>query len=457
MTPSINPGAGGQPASTPAVVSPTKPRRPACPAPEVPTSPVLSAAPARSANPAFLNLKLNLAKISAEADPHDNAPASPSSRSKKKVERAITEAGGKKRALDGKDGPGVGSAQVAKRQKNATPPGSPRDSTASPEQKSTPPGSPRGSTSPRKHMIRQSRPVADLKTMAALSMRRSGTPSPPSSPRAATADNQADVGVALGSSQAACTEAAPRWRSPAHPDVSEQPVRSSPPRLSSTLSSTLCSINSADLAEFTFTECEVGQNGELVAADKTPDGAPPKTSSIANALIAAELVFKKGIQKDAVAAYIAAWPGKPSDGSHGLETQAANAALDALQRAQEGLDAVVTLFELALDQEAASGLLPYLKDIATKLAELRIPFESLSTLGDSTDTIVSARRAVTESLGGMETACRMGIEILANEPAPAAAIATTADEQAGRRPLPLTLSNQAFLETLSELMDKEIH
>jgi hypothetical protein len=50
----------------------------------------------------------------------------------------------------------------------------------------------------------------------------------------------------------------------------------------------------------------------------------------------------------------------------------------------------------------------------------------------------------------------MGIEILANEPAPAAAIATTADEQAGRRPLPLTLSSQAFLETLSELMDKEI-
>lgn len=452
MTPSINPGAGGQPASTPAVVSPTKPRRPACPAPEVPASPVLSAAPAKSANPTFLNLKLNLAKVSADADPHDHAPASPSSRSKKKVERAITEAGGKKRALDGKDGPGVCSAQVAKRQKNATPPGSPRNSTASPEKKSTPPGSPRDGTSPRRQLIRQSRPVVDLKLMAGLSTQRSGTPSPPSSPRAATADNQAVLGHPLGSSQAACTEAAPHWRSPAQPDVSEQPARSSSPRLSSAL----CSINSADLTEFTFTECDVGQNGELVAANKTPDGAPPKTSPIANALVAAELVFKKHDQKDAVAAYIAAWSEKSSDGSHGSQTQAVNAALDALQRAQEGLDAVVTLFELALDQEAASGLLPYLKDIATKLADLRIPLESLSTLGDSTDTIVSARRAVTESLGGMETACRMGIEILANEPAPAAAIATTADEQAGRRPLPLTLSSQEFLETLNNLMDKEI-
>lgn len=368
------------------------------------------------------------------------------------MERAITEAGGKKRALDGRDGPGVGSAQVAKRQKNATPPGSPRDRTASPEQKSTPPGSPRDSTSPRKHMIRQSRPVADLKTMAGLSMRRSGTPSPPSSPRATTANNQAEVGLPSGSSQAACTEAAPRWRSPAQPDVSEQPVRSSPPRLSSAL----CSINSADLTEFTFTECEVGQNGELVAADKTPDGAPAKTSPIANALIAAELIFKKQIQKDAVAAYIAAWPWKLSDGSHESKSQAAKAALDELQRAQESLDAVVILFELALDREPASGLPPYLKDIATKLADLRIPFESLSAAGDSTNTLVSARRAVTESLDGMETACRMGIEILANEPAPAAAIATTADEQAGRRPLPLTLSSQAFLETLSDLMDKEI-
>src|ERR1700712_1629886 len=122
MIPVIHTGTPPQPEHAPGATPPPAPLRPGHP------SPLLTSAPSTSTKPALLSLKLNFLKGSGEADGHNAAPGSPSSRSKTKVHRSITEAGGQKRAIDGKDGPGSTSTTPSKRQKQSTPPGSPRGS-----------------------------------------------------------------------------------------------------------------------------------------------------------------------------------------------------------------------------------------------------------------------------------------------------------------------------------------
>lgn len=489
---------GGQPVPLQDVVSPIKPPRPTSPLP------ALSAGSRKPASPALSGLKLNLSKVSGDAIAHDNTADSPSSRSKAKVQRAVTEAGGTKRALDGKDGPGPSSTQVAKRPKSVMSPGSPRGSAppreqtstlpASPrgstppqEQTSTPPGSPRGSTtSPQKKLVKQMRHSADLRTKAALSPRRDDKQLPPSSPRAATAGAQPDLGrtsdlneanAAKGSAPTALAGTAPGWLPPVQPEVARPPalvlpghtpcdnVDANPGEASRERSQdpqqpaiSINSMSSAYLTEFAFTACEYSQDGELVAAEKTSSTTSSDSASITKALIVAELAATTKVQKEAVACFIAAHSNHGTGSGARAEGQAADAGLDILIHAQDSLCTELTSYELALKQETASGLGPYLKRIDAELGNIRDALGSLPTPGanDSASLLAKARRALTESLSAMEAACTTGLDMLLDEPLASSDRAVTGDRQPERKPLPLTSSKLALLEDLDDLMDKEI-
>lgn len=489
---------GGQRVPPQNLVSPNKPPRPTVPPPE------LSAGSRKPAIPALPGLKLNLSKVSGDAGANDNAPDSPSSRSKTKVQRAVTEAGGTKRVLDGKDGPGPSSTQVAKRPKNvmspgsprgraasreqtSTPPGSPRGSTAPREQTSTPPGSPRGSTtSPQKKLVKQMRHSVDLKTMAGLSPRRDDMQLPPSSPRAVTAGGQPDLGrtsdlnkgnALKGAAPTSLAGSAPSWRPPAHPDISRQPALPPPghtlgdnvealpdgaihERLQDAQQPaiSLGSVSSAYLTDFAFTACDYSQNGELVATERTSSTTSNDSSSITKALIVAELATTTKVEKEAVACFIAAHPNQASGSGARAEGQAADAGLDLLIRAQYSLCTELTSYELALKQETASGLGPYLNRIAAELGKIREALGSLPTPGanDSASPLAKARRTLTESLAAMEAACTTGLGMLLDESASRPDRAATENSQPERQSLPLTSSKLALLEELDDLMDKEI-
>ena len=472
---------GGQPVPPQDVVSPIKPPRPTAP------PPALSAGSRKPASPALSGLKLNLSKVSGDAGAHDNTADSPSSRSKAKVQRAVTEAGGTKRALDGKDGPGPGSTQVAKRPKNVMSPGSPRGSTPPREQTSTPPGSPRGGTpSPQKKLVKQMRHSVDLKAMAGLSPRRDDKQLPPSSPRAATAGAQPDLGrtsnlneanAAKGSAPTALAGSAPAWLPPAHPDVSRPPalalpghtpcdnVEANPGEASRERSQdpqqpaiSINSMSSAYLTDFAFTACDYSQNGELVAAEKTSSTTSSDSASITKALIVAELAATTKVQEEAVACFIAAHSNHGTGSGARAEGQAADAGLDILIRAQDSLCTELTSYELALKQETASGLGPYLKRIDAELGNIRDALGSLPTpdANDSATLLAKARRTLTESLSAMEAACTTGLDMLLDEPLASSDRAVTEDRQPARQPLPLTSSKLALLEDLDDLMDKEI-
>ena len=472
---------GGQPVAPQSVVSPIKPPRPTAPPPELFTG------SRKPASPALSGLKSTLSKVSGEAGAHDNTADSPSSRSKAKVQRAVTEAGGTKRALDGKDGPGPGSTQVAKRPKNVMSPGSPRGSTPPREQTSTPPGSPRGSaTSPQKKLVKQMRHSVDLKALAGLSPRRDDKQLPPTSPSPATAGAPPDLGrtsdlneanAARGSAPTALAGSAPGWLPPVQPAVARPPalalaghtpcdnVEANPSEASRERSQdpqqpaiSISSMASAYLTEFAFTACAYSQNGELVAADKTSSTTSSDSASITKALIVAELAATSKVQKEAVACFIAAHSNQGSGSGARTEGQAAVAGLDFLTRAQDSLCAEMASYELALKRENASGLGPCLKRIAAELEKIREALGSLPTPGanDSASPLVKARRALTEGLAAMEAACTTGLDMLLDEPAASSDRAVTEDKQPERQPLPLTSSKLALLDDLDDLMDKEI-
>jgi hypothetical protein len=282
------------------------------------------------------------------------------------------------------------------------------------------------------------------------------------------------------------TGAAPTWRATAQPNVRTPLTLSSPPgaipgdhleanpvgacpetgggmparpvpQHATPPASSLGSIDSAFLTEFAFTACEFSQNGELLAAEKTPPGASAGSSRLADALVASELMFKAQVQKEAVAAYIAAQRDTSSQAGAGSGRPAAGSALADLQCAQQSLDTEVSLFELALEQETGSGLLPFLQNIAAKLGEIRKALASLSAFGANDGTGAGVlQHALMESLAAVETACRMGVEILTDGAASRADMPAAANQPSGQRPLPLTQSNQAFLDSLDSLLDKEI-
>ena len=403
----------------PAATPPQAPRRPSQP------TPVLSSAQSRATKPALLALKLNLPKGSGEADGHHAGPSSPSSRSKTKVQRATTDhGGGQKRAIDGLDGPGSTEAKPGKRQKISTPPNSPRSNTAS-----------------LKQLVRQSRPVSDLKAMAGLSPRRAGTASPPASPRATVADDsdKASIGLDAGRlDSSGCSaliengQSAPRWRLTSDLVFLEELPKSDTFSIS-TISHSANPLDEYPL-DFTFSECGYGDNGELQAVQQPRSSigdrhaqagtAPAKSQSISSKLILAEFGPKANAQKIAAASYIA-----------GISCQAAESAVTSkdrtgkgrgalaglLKRQQDALDTEVILVELALGQNGLSDMTDYLNTTAARLADIRLSLADLAALdgdGSAGTATVATRLELSASLDALEVACKFGVDLLADEMAP---------------------------------------
>jgi hypothetical protein len=420
------------------------------PSPLAHPSPLLTSAPSTSAKPVLLSLKLNLPKGSGEADGQGTAPGSPSSRSKTKVHRSITatEAGGQKRAIDGKDGPGSTSTTPSKRQKQ-----------------STPPGSPRGSTSPAKQLVRQSRPVTDLKTMAGLAPRGSGLASPLSSPRAVTT-----------------AQSAPRWRSTSHPVVPEGSRLPSPARPARSGSLSLDPLDKGRLPhgtetpapvidksdenqrDFTFSECDFGRNGELILARPnlpaavnrlaSPTAILPVSPSPTSTLIAAELLPKAEAQKIAAASYLASL----SEQAAGSSSKKANLLAAAFKLEQASLETDVTLAEMALEQNSLDDVARYLTSAAERIATLKSGLPALA--GHKPHASASAGQlALSGSLDAMEVACKVGLDLLSDEQAPRLGHTSTATQPAQQETPVITPSNQtliADLDALDALMDEKI-
>jgi hypothetical protein len=433
-----------EPQLAPGAMPTTTPRRPSRP------SPLLTSASSTPTRPALLNLKLTLPTDSSEADGHVAAPCSPSSRSKTKVPRSITEAGGQKRAIDGKDGPGSISTTPVKRQKQSTP------------------GSPSSSTSSVKQLVRQSRPVTDLKKMAGLTPRGPGQASPPSSPRAVTT-----------------AQPEPRWRSTSHPVVPEGARLPSPsrPERSGSLNpdpfekgplpqrdkpnTPVIEKSDENQWDFTFSECDFGQTGELILAQNNHPTAEnklasstavlplsPSLSPALSAQITAEILPKAKAQQFAAASYFAGLGRQAANSSDRI----ANVPTRTFRLDQEGLDTELMLVEMALALNSPDDVARCLKTVASRIAILKSGLPTLAE--DKTDASANAGQlAFSASLDALEVACKGGVDLLANEQASRPADTSTANQPAQQNDPLITPSNQALLselDALDALMDEKI-
>lgn len=449
-----------------------KPTRPSTPAPKL--SPAAEK-PARSTL-LHLNLKRLDAKSPADAGREDAAPPSPSSRSKKKVERSITETRGHKRGIDDKDGPGLTMEKPGKRQKE-----------------STPPGSPRGGSSPRKQMVKSSRAVTDLSVLAGDTRRRSNTASPPASPRAIS-NSEPSANASSGRARTesslpakapfALTGSAPAWRSTSDPDMSYglpffSPPRPAPgaaassrPHQAQMASASQPRSPAEEAAEFTFAECDYGQEGELVltprkapAASSTPalsGTALSEATPLSITMIKAELLHKGQLQCKASIAYRAALRdcvvlahsdknAAPAPGGTVLES--------AFKTAQDDLETEMMVMEIALEGATSDELAIYLGKVMGRIAACKAVLASSVILApaiSASDAVTLARPALAASLDAMEVACKVGMDVLADERAASTVSAPTATTRVQQAGLVSTPSSEALLNDLDALMDDEI-
>lgn len=364
------------------------------------------------------------------------------------MHRSITEAGGQKRAIDGKDGPGSTSTTPSKRQKQSTPPGSPRSSTSSAKQ-----------------LVRQSRPVTDLKTMAGLTPRGTGLASPPASPRVVTT-----------------ARSSPRWRSTSHPVAPVGSRLPSPARSSRSGSLSFDPLDKGRLPhgaepaapgvdkadenrrDFTFSECDFGQNGELILARPNLSSTAYRFASssatlsvslsLTSTLIAAELLPKAEAQKNAAASYFASLGVQAAQSS----SRMTNVLAAALKLDQDGLETDVMLVKMALEQNSPADVAHYLNSTAGRIATLKSRLPTLAA--HDTNAIASAGQLVlSKCLDAMEVACKVGVDLLDDEPAPRLDYTSTVYQPARQETLVLTPTNQvlmAELDALDALMDEKI-
>lgn len=466
MIPAVTASTGDSGAASPRSTKLPKPARPSMAIPK------LAASPTKSASPGMLslNLKAALQKDSFDTIFPDSAPSSPTSRSKVRVERSITEVRSHKRTLDGADGPGLTAEHVKKRQKTATPPGSAR-----------------GNTSPRSQMIKSSRAVADLSAIAKDALQRRDTASSPASPRTkSSADDATEAQVAgeLISEPAASalppnllrpsilpqSASAPQWRSNSVPDIGSKPQLGAPSHPASSIqghtgsgtnafppspltvpSATSHSAPVPDPAEFTFTDCDYGQDGQLIGGNGLPTSASLSGhGSSSTTLIRAELSIAAQAQKEAAAAYTGvqrereAASGKAKTGNSNPAT--------AMTNAQSKLETEVLVLELAFDSAAADELPGYLASLVSRIAEYRtvLAAQAAADAGPGFSKIAAlTREALSDSLAAMETACKSGIAQLADEKAHAKSLQVGTPQPAGR-----TLMDD--LNDLDDLLNSEI-
>lgn len=430
-----------------------------------------------------LNLKGLGTKGMGRPENDDTAPSSPSSRSKAKVGRSVTEKPGHKRGIDDKDGPGHTNEQSSKRQRVATPPGSPRSG-----------------DSPMKQMVKSPRAVKNLAPLAGEALRRHATASPPSSPRGG-ADAQPSLVGSPGRARTdsslparapvALTGAAPKWRSTSEPDMpddlltfsplrhvtgdgdinSAAPGRSLQAQLPLPLPGHVPS-SDADLTSFTFAECDFGESGELVltprqvssaVASASPSGATlSEATALSITMVEAELLPKAKLQREAAIAYRAALAElmrltgseKNNDPAQGLKVLES-----AFKTAQDDLESEMIVSEIALGGANADDIAIYLRKIVRRIAACSGVIASSTTYAPavSTSTVVAiAGQNLSASLDAMKVACEVGITMLAEECLASITSAATPGVPPPQGFLVSTPSDLALLDDLDTLMDQEI-
>jgi hypothetical protein len=421
MIPAVQSGATPPQDTIPTAVTPAMPSRPASPEPQ------LAAASPKGPKRGLLNLQLNLPKSSVRPSSHRAAPGSPSSDTGAEVQGHATEERGRKRSLGGRDGPGGDVTGAVKRQKELTPPVRLRRSPSSP-----------------KYLVKQSRPVSDLKVMAGLSPRRTETGSPPTLTRSATTG----------------------MPSTGTPSLAENPQRSSSPGV---WAGSLPAIVEEDFGGFTFSGCDFGENGELTVASSDPAGADrladtgsaaaPDGMAISKSLILVEFSSKAKAQQDAATSYLAALDGlrgasvTPNIGS----ASEGSARERDVRKACGALQTAVVICELALESGSPDDVLKSLKDAATQIGVLQQAIAALPIgqhASSASSGLAGAERTLSTSLEDLARACKTGIDILTDNesamPAPASSATTTQQEEAIQMP------DDALLTYLDALMDKEI-
>ncbi|MET0963527.1 MAG: hypothetical protein ABWY05_12035 [Noviherbaspirillum sp.] len=380
------------------------------------SAPDLPAVHEKPATPGLLSIKLKLPQGSGEADAEAGeaaAPRSPSAHSRRKGKRSATETRGQKRAIDGRDGPGLGATSSPKRQKE------------SPQ-----PDSPRGSASGRQ-LLKAPRPVTDLKAMVRLSPRRTESASPPVSPRGPAATGQNDTGsprrasearAASGSTATSASTTAPRWRSASYGDMPDGPALSSPrlsPRIGSMAgalaldqdlpaprpdqappaSATRATSDAEEISEFAFSGCEYGEDRKLTSAQKDAQAPRAKAAdssaqrsapdTLTATMLTAEILPTAQAQKDAAAAYLRTLDNalsKPATGKTPAKSQLSGDAQESIDAAprhafeagQTRLETAVMVAEMALSQGDWGDASGSLKDILGALTSCRTSFMALA-------------------------------------------------------------------------------
>ena len=479
MTPVVTDGAKPKHEPSPNAVAAPRPSRPSSPAP------TLSAAAEKPGRPVLLSLNLKGLGTKGMGRPEhdDTAPPSPSSRSKAKVGRSVTEKPGHKRGIDDKDGPGHTNEQSRKRQRVATPPGSPRSG-----------------DSPMKQMVKSPRAVKNLAPLAGEALRRHATASPPSSPRGG-ADAQPSLVGSPGRARTdsslparapvALTGAAPKWRSTSEPDMpddlltfsplrhvtgdgdinSAAPGRSLQAQLPLPLPGHVPS-SDADLTSFTFAECDFGESGELVltprqvssaVASASPSGATlSEATALSITMVAAELLPKAKLQREAAIAYRAALAElmrltdseKNNDPAQGLKVLES-----AFKTAQDDLESEMIVSEIALGGANADDIAIYLRKIVRRIAACSGVIASSTTYAPAVSTsaaVAIAGQNLSASLDAMDVACKVGITMLAEECLASITSAATPGVPPPQGFLVSTPSDLALLDDLDTLMDQEI-
>lgn len=405
--------------------------------------PKLVASPAKSASPGLLslNLKAVLHKEGGDTGLAVNtppSPSSPSSRSKIRVERSITEVKSHKRALNDADGPGVTTERVQKRQRTATPPGSAREN-----------------TSPRRQMFKTSRAVAGLSTFATDALQRLDTASPPASPRTGSSTEDSARARVQGAPDHELTlpalpqnglrpsilpqsTSAPQWRSSSNPGLGDSTQPSAffvpasdshvqvgnaatalPPLLTTVTTTTSQPSPAADPAEFTFTDCDFETGGQLVGGAGLPTSASRSgLGALSTLIIEAELSIAVQAQKEAAAAYI----GVLRDGGAAGGTAKAGRSSPAspVKTAQRKLQDEVYILEMAFKYGTADEVSAHLKSLVSSIAEYRtvLTAQGAAHAGSGSSRIMKlTREALVDSLAAMETACASGLAELADQKA----------------------------------------
>ena len=380
-----------------------------------------------------------------------------------------------KRPIDDADGPGFASAQVQKRQKTATPPGSSR-----------------GGASPRKQMIKSPRAVADLNPMVNDALQRHRANSLPESPRSQSLGKHAGEAHTLATSNRGATTkttqrlsvlpqntSAPQWQQTSSLDASDSALSVSSSRHAlhnegesgkdtialalprTPVAAPASPISSvAEAAEFTFTECRLETDGHLVGGTALPSSASLSDlrTSWATSIKQELSIATRGVS-EAVAAHCAVLEQR-AEGGDTIKAARDN-PVTVLKAAVLNLQTASILAGLSCEVSQMQQIEKYLQELVSELATFRSALNA-QDVADARSAVSrldkEIRKALSDSLDAMETACTYGLGVLADEKAYAIGNTSTAANSTQPSGVLPTVNKSLLsdLDDLDALMDSEI-